>query len=139
MSNIEDRYVVHDRNGVQGEYVPINENTVADVPEEYNKDLEEIEKNSEELYSARMELGRLMQIMYSPELKESLTELGRLVQITHHLVNVCNTAEGNLARAKENIIIGMGLEDGNWAIDFSKNPPQVGKVLTEQKKMPRTV
>ena len=133
------KFVVHKREGVAGEYVPVDEGSCLDIPEDYKDNLEDIEKFSRELHDARVELGRLMQVMYSSELKDNIPELGRLVQITHHLVYVCNKAENNLAQAKEDIINGMALGEGNWAIDFSKNPVQVGRVLPTDKKIPRVV
>ena len=133
------KYIVHDREGVQGEYVPVDEDSFLNIPDKYKDNLDGIEKFSEELHNARVELGRLMQIMYSSELKDNLQEIGRLVQITHHLVYVCNTAENNLAQAKADIINGMALGEGNWAIDFSKHPVQVGRVLPTDKKIPRVV
>ena len=133
------KFIVHDRTGVQGEYVPVDEGSFLDIPDTYKDDLVNIEKYSEELYNARNELGRLMQVMYSDELKDNISELGRLVQITHHLVYVCNTTENNLAQAKADIINGMSLGEGSWAIDFSKDPVQVGRVLPTNRKIPRTV
>lgn len=133
------KFVVHDRVGIKGEYVPVDEGSFSDIPDMYNDNLKAIEKHSEELHDARYELGRLMQIMYGDDLKDNVAELGRLVQITHHLVLVCNTAEKNLAQAKTDIINGMSLGDGNWVIDFSREPAQVGRVLPTDKKIPRTV
>ena len=89
------KYIVHEREGVQGEYVPVDEDSFLNIPDKYKDNLEDIEKHSEELHNARNELGRLMQVMYSEEMKNNIPELGRLVQITHHLVYVCNTAENN--------------------------------------------
>ncbi len=133
------KFVVHDRVGIKGEYVPVDGGSFLDIPEIYKDNLKDIERYSEELHNARNELGRLMQVMYSDSLKDNLPELGRLVQITHHLVLVCNTAENNLAQAKTDIINGMSLGEGNWVIDFSKVPAQVGRVLPTDKKIPRVV
>lgn len=115
---MSDRFIVHDRTGIKGQPVPVEEDSFIDVPEEYSNDLETIQKLAEELESARHELGRLCQIQ-------------------HHLINVCNTTEKNLADAKKGIIEGMNLGEGNYAIDIENK--QLGKVQSTQKEMPRVV
>lgn len=112
------KVLVHDRVGVQGQPVPVEEHTFVDIPEEYNNNLSRLRLYIEELNNARVELGRLSQIM-------------------NHLVNVCNTAETNVTRCKKEIIEGMQLGDGNWAIDFDAN--RIGRVSATQKEMPRVV
>lgn len=109
---------VHNRVGVQGQPVPVDEDSFIDIPEEFFKDLDEIQRLSAELGDARHELGRLMQIV-------------------DHLINVCNTTDNNLTQAKQGIIEGMGLGEGNWAIDFERK--QIGRVSPVQKPMPRVV
>ena len=115
---MSDKVIVHDRVGVQGQYVPVEEDSFVVIPEEYYSDLTKIQELSSELNNARLELGRLM-------------------QVTQHIVNVCNTSERNLANAKQALIEGMGLEDGNWAIDFEGK--MVGRVSSQPGKMPRVV
>ena len=110
------RFIVHDRVGVKGQYVPVEEDTFISIPERYNDDLEKIQEHATELENARHELGRMMQLV-------------------SHLTHVCNVADGNLTQAKRGIIEGMGLEDGNWAIDFENK--QIGKVSPAPKTMPR--
>jgi len=111
-------FVVHDRVGVKGQHVPVEEDSFIDIPEEYYEDLERVQVHAVELENARNELGRLMQVV-------------------GHLTHVCNTADRNLANAKQGIITGMGLGEGNWAIDFERR--KVGKVTPVQKPMPRVV
>ena len=113
-----DRFIVHDRTGVKGQYVPVEEDSFLDIPEEYYEDLEIIQEHAVELESSRNELGRLMQLV-------------------SHLTNVCNRADTNLANAKQGIIKGMELGEGNWAIDFERK--KVGKVSPVVQKMPRVV
>lgn len=115
---MSDRLLVHDRIGVQGQPVPIEEETLMDIPEEYSEALIQLRNEIEELNNARIELGRLSQIV-------------------HHLVNVCNRAESNAATCKRSIIEGMNLGEGNWAIDFESN--KIGRVSPTQKAMPRVV
>jgi len=110
------RFIVHDRVGVRGQNVPVDEDTFKDIPEELYSDLDRVQQYATELENARHELGRLMQLV-------------------SHLTNVCNTADRNLTQAKKSIIEGMDLEDANWAIDFERK--QIGKVLPVQKPMPR--
>jgi len=112
------RFIVHDRVGVKGQHVPVDEDSFLDIPEEYYDDLSKIQEYAQDLEHARNELGRIMQIV-------------------SHLTNVCNTADRNLANAKQELIKGLGLEDGNWAIDFEHK--QIGKVSKVQKPMPRVV
>ena len=81
---------------VQGQPVPVEKDSFIDIPEEFFDDLKKIQQLSAELGDARHELGRL-------------------IQIVDHLISVCNTADRNLTQAKQGIIEGMGLEDGNWA------------------------
>jgi len=113
-----ERVVVHDRVGVRGQHVPVEEDSFVSIPEEYYEDLEKIKA-------------------YVTELENSRYELGRLMQVVNHLVYVCNTAERNLANAKQGIISGMGLGDGNWVIDFENK--QLGKAEPIQKPMPSVV
>jgi len=113
-----EKVLVHDRVGVKGQQVPVEEDSFLSIPEEYYDDLEQVKVYSQELENARHELGRLMQVVA-------------------HLTNVCNTAERSLANTKRGIIEGMSLEDGNWAIDFENK--QIGRVLGIQKPMPRVV
>jgi hypothetical protein len=113
-----DKIIVHDRVGVQGQLVPVEEESFVEIPEEYYADLARIQELSGELNNARLELGRLMQVI-------------------QHLTNVCNTSEKNLANAKRALIDGMGLGEGNWVIDFETN--QVGRVVSTVPKVPRVV
>jgi len=115
---MSDKFIVHDRVGIKGQPVPVDENSFINIPEEYSDDLDTIQKLATELEDARHELGRLCQIQ-------------------HHLINVCNMTEKKLADAKKNIIENMGLGEGNFAIDFDKK--QIGKVQPAQKQMPRVV
>jgi hypothetical protein len=115
---MEDRTIVHNRVGVQGQFVPVEEESFVDIPEELYPLLESVQTFSTELSNGRVELGRLTQVL-------------------NHLVNVCNTAENNLAAVKNKIITDMGLADGNWAIDFENK--RVGLVSPVQKPMPSVV
>jgi len=115
---MQPRILVHNRVGVQGQFVPVEEDSFLDIPEEYNEDLLRIQNLSVELGDSRQELGRLMQVV-------------------DHLINVCNNADRNLTQAKQRIIDGLGLGDGNWAIDFEKK--QVGRVAPVPKEVPRVV
>lgn len=110
--------LVHDRIGVQGQPVPLDRNTIIDIPEEFYEDLVKIEKLSRDLTDARIELGRLMQVV-------------------NHLVYVCNSTEKGLADTKKNLIDTLGLSEGNWAIDFEHK--QIGRVESTQKPMPHVV
>jgi len=115
---MDKRVLIHDRIGVQGQEVPVQEDTFVDIPEEYLESLGPLKLYIDELNNARLELGRLM-------------------QITTHLVNVCNRAEQNAANAKRDIINGMGLGEGNWAIDLESN--KIGKVVPPETKVPLVV
>lgn len=115
-----DKYIVHDRVCVRGQKVPIDESSCIDIPEEYNEDLKTIQSYAEELENARNELGRLMQVV-------------------SHLTHVCNMADRNLSNSKSKLIEGLGLGEGNWAIDFNSSPPQVARVLPVEKEVPRVV
>ena len=110
------RFIVHDRVGVRGQHVPVEDDSFVAIPEEYYDDLENIQNFASELENARHELGRM-------------------VQLVSHLTNVCNNADRNLTQAKQGIINGMELGDGNWAIDFENK--QIGRVSPVQKPMPR--
>lgn len=110
--------IVHDRVGVRGQPVPVMEDTFKDIPDEFDDDLVIVKESAVELENARYELGRLMQIV-------------------NHLISVCNTSEKNVSDAKKRIIEGMGLPEGNYAIDFEKK--QVGLIEPIQKKTPRVV
>lgn len=115
----EDRKIVHDRVGVMGAEVPVSEDSFIDIPEEFVEDLKLIQQLAAELGDSRHELGRLEQVKY-------------------HLINVCNTVDNNLTQAKQRIIEGMGLGDGNYAIDFDRG--QIGKISAgEKKEVPRVV
>lgn len=113
-----DRFLIHDRVGLRGQPVPVDEGSFIDIPEEFYDDLVRMQEHASELDIARNELGRLMQIV-------------------HHLINVSNSADVNLANAKQGIINKMGLEDGNWAIDFDRK--QIGRVVATHKQTPRVV
>ena len=115
---MSDKIIVHDRVGVQGQPVPVEEESFVSIPEEYQSDLIRIQELSSELNNARLELGRLMQVV-------------------QHLTHVCNTSERNLANAKKALIDGMGLDEGNWVIDFDAK--QVGRVVPSATKVPRVV
>jgi hypothetical protein len=114
----KERILVHDRVGVKGQVVPVAESSFIDIPEEFFNDLVKIQEYAQELENARCELGRLM-------------------QVTNHLINVCNTCDRNLANAKQGIIKGMKLEEGNWAIDFENK--QIGKVASVSRPEPKVV
>jgi len=110
--------LVHDRVGVQGHKVPVDTNTLLDIPEERYEDLEKLRSYADELNNARLELGRLHQVLA-------------------HLTNVCNTAEHNAAEAKKNIVDYMSLPEGNWAVDFDSK--KVARVVGENPKTLRVV
>lgn len=114
----KERQIVHDRVGVMGAEVPVEESSFVDIPEEFVEDLKLIQKLAAELGDSRHEIGRLTQVM-------------------HHLVNVCNVADTNLTQAKQRIIEGMGLGEGNFAIDFERG--QLGKISAVKKEVPRVV
>jgi hypothetical protein len=105
-------YLVHNREGVQGQPLPIDPDSSIDIPEDLVGDLGKIKKFADELNNSRLELGRLSQVV-------------------HHLINVCNTAEKNLADSKKKLIEELGLTDGNWAIDFENN--KVCRILPTDK------
>lgn len=113
-----DKLLVHDRVGVHGQSVPIDSNSLIDIPEELYQELEDLQRHISELNNARLELGRLMQVV-------------------QHLTHVCNTEEKSSADIKKKIIDQLGLGEGNYAIDFETR--QVGLVLPAQKEMPRVV
>lgn len=113
-----EKLMIHNRVGVQGQPVPVQEETFLDIPEEFHEDLVLIQQLATELGDNRHELGRLMQVV-------------------NHLITVCNTTDRNLTQSKQRIIEGMGLGEGNWAIDFSRK--QVGQVSDVQKEVPRVV
>lgn len=113
-----DRFLIHNRTGIKGQEVPVQEETFMDIPEEYHEDLEALQRHATELENSRNELGRLMQVV-------------------DHLINVCNTAERNSTEAKRKIIEGMDLEDGNWAVDMENK--KIGRVEPTQKPNPRVV
>jgi hypothetical protein len=112
------RVLVHDRIGVHGQEVAIDESSLVDIPKEYSEDLSKIGRYQDELYNYRVEIGRLTQVMS---------------QLTYG----CNLAEKNLAESKKKIIEGLKLSDGNWAIDLESK--QVGRVINENNKIPRVV
>lgn len=113
-----DRFIIHNRTGIKGQEVPVQEDTFVDIPEEYYEDLEALQR-------------------YATELENTRSELGRLMQVVNHLINVCDTAEKNSTAAKEKIIEGMQLEDGNWAVDMENK--KIGRVEPVQKPNPRVV
>ena len=112
--------LVHNRIGVQGQAVPVDPNNFIDIPEKFYSDLDSLKKEITELNNARIELGRLVQVM-------------------NHLTNVCNMAEINSARIKESIIKEMGLGDGNYAIDFDRKQICIVLDSLNDKKIPRAV
>lgn len=111
-------YLVHNREGVQGQPVPVDPNSSIDIPADLFEDLNKIKKFADELNNSRIELGRL-------------------TQVVHHIINVCNTAEKNLADSKKRLIDELGLSDGNWAIDFENK--KVCRLLPTDKTVPTVV
>lgn len=103
--------MVHDRVGVQGQLISIDKNSVLDISEEYYNDIQGMRIAADELNNARLELGRLMQVV-------------------NNLISVCNNREKLLADTKQNLIEKMELGPGNWAIDFEKK--QIGLVSTSK-------
>ncbi|HEC65554.1 MAG TPA: hypothetical protein ENI23_09680 [bacterium] len=106
---------VHQRTGVQGQVVPILEDTLVDIPKHLFEKVARVQELATELNSARYELGRL-------------------AQVQHHLIFVCNNTENNLKDVKNEIIKTMKLPDGNWAIDTEAR--QVGRVSSVPPKAP---
>lgn len=113
-----EKLLMHDRIGVQGQAVPVYPESFIDIPVELHVDLEVLKTEIAELNNARLELGRLMQVV-------------------NHLIHVCNTSEKNSADIKQKIITALGLGEGNYAIDFERK--QVGLVMETDKKSPRVV
>lgn len=110
--------LVHDRLGPHGQRVPVDPSTMLDIPEECYEELHRLHMAADELNNARLETGRLYQVL-------------------HNLVNVCNTAENNAAASKKKIIEVMGLPVGNWAVDFESK--KIAKVDDSGSKVPRVV
>jgi hypothetical protein len=115
---MSDKVVVHDRIGVHGQKVLIDDSSTLDIPEEFKDDLNKIEQYQEELTNFRLEIGRLTQVM-------------------SQLTFGCNLAEKNLADAKKRILDSLKVSEGNWAIDLENK--KIGKVINDDRKPHRVV
>jgi len=104
------KYIVHDRVGPQGSEIPIDPESIIDIPEELYGILENIQEAVERLNNSRYELGRLE-------------------QVKSHLLYTCNTAENLSAEEKKKLLNNLGLNDiGNYAIDFETKT--IGRVMS---------
>ena len=112
------RVMVHNRTGIQGQPVPLVEDSIIEIPKHLHDKVLKIQELASELNDSRLELGRLMQVV-------------------DHLITVCHTTEKNLTKSKEHLVKEMSLEDANWAIDFSNL--SIGKVANIPPKTPRVV
>ena len=115
---MSDKVIIHDRIGVHGHKVLVDDSSMINIPDEYKEDLLKIDHFQEELNNFRLEIGRLTQVMS---------------QLTYG----CNMAEKNLADAKKKILDGMDVKDGNWAIDLEER--KIGRVINNDRNPPRVV